>query len=251
MRLISDKTQLEQNLETLEGYITEGNENEVKGAIALVKRGTCFVAYQIDNELRFAPSRFIGYADNKLDIHKESPDKDGRETNKAIDSILGKKYIVDHQLEAKYFDYCHSLGIQPNNTGSFGAQRKFWKIQIEKEFKSNIDLTGEFPEGKLVERTHKSRERNYQVIQLAKQNFKRQNGQLYCQICNFNFETYYGQIGKDFIEGHHTIAVCDMTPEHKTKVEDIAILCSNCHRIVHKKRPWLSMSELKEILKKK
>ena len=33
-----------------------------------------------------------------------------------------------------------------------------------------------------------------------------------------------------------------------TKAEDIALLCSNCHKMVHRKRPWLSMKNLKEIL---
>ena len=41
-----------------------------------------------------------------------------------------------------------------------------------------------------------------------------------------------------------------MLPEHKTKPEDIAMLCANCHRMVHKKRPWLKMKDLSKLLKK-
>ena len=47
------------------------------------------------------------------------------------------------------------------------------------------------------------RERNSKVVQLAKQNFKDKNGRLYCQVCEFDFEKEYGEIGADFIEAHH------------------------------------------------
>lgn len=249
MRLINTKNQLIKNIDTLEGYLTEGDDYSSNEAKSLVKRGTCFVAYKIDRELRFAPSRFIGYTDNKLDKHSASDEKDGRETNKAIITILEAKPLPNEKLNENYVDYCNRLGIQPNEKGSFGAPRKFWQLEIDQDFVNNEDLTGEFPEGKIVERTHKARERNTQVIILAKEKFKKENGRLYCQVCGFDFEKIYGQIGKDFIEGHHTIAVCEMTPEHKTKVEDIAMLCANCHRMVHKKRPWLTMKNIDKLLK--
>jgi predicted restriction endonuclease len=249
MLLITDRKQLEINLATLETYLIEGNEYEIQEATSLIKRGTCFVAYQINKELRFAPSRFIGYEDNTLDIHLKSK-KDGTMTNKAIESILNEKPTSNEQLEKMYIDYCLSLGIKPNTTGNFGSPRKFWKLSIDSDFESNSNLSGEFPEGNLVERAHKYRERNSKVIQLAKQNFKNQNGHLYCQICGFDFEKAYGKIGKDFIEAHHTIPVSEISPTQKTRVEDIAILCSNCHRIVHRKRPWLSIGDLSKILNK-
>jgi len=250
MKLILEKQQLISNLETLENYLSEGNDYQVKETCSLIKRGTCFVAYQIDKELRFAPSRFIGYIDNKLEIHLTS-NKHGRDTNKAIKSILSEDPLPNEKLEKKYLIYCHSIGIKPGETGAFGVQRKFWKLDIQKDFQENIQLSGEFPEGKDVERLHKSRERNSQVILIAKQNFKNLNGCLFCQVCGFDFEKVYGTLGKDFIEGHHTVAVSEMTHDYKTKVEEIAILCSNCHRMVHKKRPWLTMKELHKILKSK
>jgi len=149
-------------------------------------------------------------------------------------------------LNENYLKYCNLLGVQPSEKD----YRKFWQLEISQDFVNNADLTGEFPEGKIVERMHKARERNNQVIFLAKEKFKKENGRLFCQVCGFDFEKTYGNIGKDFIEGHHTIAVSEMSTEHKTKVEDIAMLCSNCHKMIHKKRPWLTMSDIKKLLKK-
>lgn len=249
MKLINNKDQLIKNIDTLEGYLTEGNEYSNSEATALVKRGTCFIAYSIENELRFAPSRFIGYIDNNLDKHSASNEKDGRKTNKAIIKILGTKPQPNEKLNDKYLEYCNRIGIKPSDKGSFGVQRKFWELDLDQEFENNEDLTDEFPEGKIVERTHKARERNSQVISLAKERFKKKNGRLFCQVCGFDFEKTYGSIGKDFIEGHHSIAVSEMTADHKTKVEDIAMLCANCHRMVHKKRPWLIMKDLDKLIK--
>jgi len=44
-----------------------------------------------------------------------------------------------------------------------------------------------FLEGEIIERRHLSRERNSKVIELAKQNFKKNYGKLFCQVCVFDF----------------------------------------------------------------
>ncbi|MBK8396266.1 MAG: HNH endonuclease [Leptospiraceae bacterium] len=82
---------------------------------------------------------------------------------------------------------------------------------------------------------------------MAKENYKKQNKNLECQVCGFSF-TVYGEVGKDYIEAHHTIPVSQMTGKSKTKIEDIALVCSNCHKMLHRKRPWLKMSEIKSLL---
>lgn len=57
-----------------------------------------------------------------------------------------------------------------------------------------------------------------------------------CSACGFAFKEKYGAIGDGFIEAHH------LTPVHKIKGKqvgldpktDFAVLCSNCHRMIHK-----------------
>ncbi|GAE32694.1 hnh endonuclease [Halalkalibacter hemicellulosilyticusJCM 9152] len=60
-------------------------------------------------------------------------------------------------------------------------------------------------------------------------------GRLFCEICNFDFYKKYGELGGDFIEGHHTIPVSELEEGHKTNVKDIVLVCSNCHRMLHRK----------------
>lgn len=106
-----------------------------------------------------------------------------------------------------------------------------------------------FPEGKRVERLHYYRERNHKVIRLAKAYFKEKNGRLFCQICEFDFRNVYGKVGEDYIEAHHTLPLSEIeNAQIKTRIEDIALLCSNCHKMIHRKRPWLTMSEIKSLI---
>lgn len=59
-----------------------------------------------------------------------------------------------------------------------------------------------------------------------------------CMACGFNFETKYGAIGSGFIEVHHTKPISSLggtMPVNPSS--DLVVLCSNCHSIVHRKRP--------------
>jgi predicted HNH restriction endonuclease len=59
----------------------------------------------------------------------------------------------------------------------------------------------------------------------------------------------YGARGEGFIECHHTKPVESLGDDTPTKLSDLALLCSNCHRMIHAKRPWLSLAELSAALK--
>jgi predicted HNH restriction endonuclease len=104
-----------------------------------------------------------------------------------------------------------------------------------------------FPEGKLELKQHQVRERNPEVIKLAKKRYLDLHGKLICQVCEFDFKAHYGDIGEGYIEGHHTKPISEMVEDEETKVEDIAMVCANCHRMLHRKRPWLSVDELKQL----
>jgi len=249
MKMITTEQELIENLKTLEYYLVNGNEDHSEKTTSLVKDGTCFVAYHTEEEIRFAPSRFIGYLKNTLDKHDRNSTKHGSRTNQAISKVLSNQPVPNKKLESEYKIYCTNLGISPNKTGAFGHERKFWLLKIDSDFEENLEMTEDFPEGKIVERKHKARERNSKVTQIAKSDFKTKHGRLCCEICDFDFQEHYGELGKDFIEAHHTIPVSEMTDGDTTRPEDIALLCSNCHRMVHKRRPWLSIKELRKIKK--
>jgi len=108
----------------------------------------------------------------------------------------------------------------------------------------------EAPEGRILTRIHRVRERDSKLRASKKASVLAATGKLDCEACNFNFSVAYGDHGADFIEVHHLTPLHEL-PEHtKTKLEDLALLCSNCHRMVHRQRQWLSLGELRALLKR-
>ena len=71
-----------------------------------------------------------------------------------------------------------------------------------------------------------------------------------CMACGFDFEETYGERGRNFIEVHHVKPLHDVNEETIINPStDLICLCSNCHRMVHRKRDSiLSLEDLKKIL---
>ncbi|WP_284736001.1 HNH endonuclease [Dongia deserti] len=107
----------------------------------------------------------------------------------------------------------------------------------------------EAEEGRLLTIVHQRRERSRKLVEAKKSSVLRERGKLCCEVCGFDFSVEFGERGRGFIECHHTKPVTSLTDGSKTKISDLALLCSNCHRMVHIKRPWLSLVELRKLLR--
>ncbi len=58
-----------------------------------------------------------------------------------------------------------------------------------------------------------------------------------CVVCKFGFGQVYGEWGEGFIEVHHIVPLGDDDETRNTNPEtDLVVLCSNCHRMVHRRR---------------
>lgn len=73
-----------------------------------------------------------------------------------------------------------------------------------------------------------------------------------CKACGFNFSAAYGPHGSNYIEVHHLVPVSTMIePNAVNPRTDMTVLCSNCHRMVHRKREKpLSLQELVVLVRK-
>ena len=58
-----------------------------------------------------------------------------------------------------------------------------------------------------------------------------------CYVCGFAFEAVYGEAGKGFIEVHHLTPLSKTREEKAVSVDDLRPLCSNCHSMIHRKKP--------------
>ena len=155
-----------------------------------------------------------------------------------------EKWTKDSQVTLKQGKY-----LQTCSDKLFTLLQECTEIEISNKEDNNSNSQNEYAEGKRKERETYFFARNPKLIKEA----KRVHGYK-CQACNFEFKNKYGEFGKDYIECHHENVLSERPEEEwnefvKTSINDVKVLCSNCHRMVHHRRPALSFLELLKILK--
>ena len=120
---------------------------------------------------------------------------------------------------------------------------KFTSFVINELKNTSTDLS--VYEGKLRLVSHLVKERNRKIIEEKKRQAIRIN-KLYCEVCGFSF---ISRFDKEFIECHHKTPI-STTGVRETTLEDLALVCANCHRMLHIKFDggFLTMEQLKEKL---
>jgi 5-methylcytosine-specific restriction enzyme A len=67
-----------------------------------------------------------------------------------------------------------------------------------------------------------------------------------CTVCKFDFEKRFGEIGKNFIHIHHLTQVATVGKTYEVDpIQDLRPVCPNCHAMLHRKNPPLTIEELK------
>jgi len=105
-------------------------------------------------------------------------------------------------------------------------------------------------EGNKLIKEHFFRERDYKIIKAKKIQVLNHSGALKCEACNFDYSSTYGPRGHNYIEVHHKKPISEYKADDITKLSDLAVLCSSCHRMIHRCHPWLTINELKNIINK-
>lgn len=87
-------------------------------------------------------------------------------------------------------------------------------------------------EGRLITRWAMFRERDPKLRRRKIAQARKLGQPLQCTVCEFHFERAYGELGKDYIEVHHILPL-HVSGLRETRLGDLALLCSNCHRMCH------------------
>jgi 5-methylcytosine-specific restriction endonuclease McrA len=119
------------------------------------------------------------------------------------------------------------------------------------------DITGfssvqpsQYDEGQLQLHTAQIRRRSRALVREAIDRQRQQeNGLLKCRVCGFDFKAFYGDIGDRFIEVHHLKPLAE-TNETSNSPDDVALVCANCHRMLHRRSPPYTVSELRYAIEK-
>ncbi len=113
-----------------------------------------------------------------------------------------------------------------------------------------LDVGQSASEGNAKLITHISRERNAAIIKVKKGAVLKATKKLCCEVCDFDFKAVYGDLGDGFCEVHHLKPLAESKGAVETKLEDLAIICSNCHRIIHRQNPMLTIEGLAKQIQK-
>jgi 5-methylcytosine-specific restriction protein A len=111
------------------------------------------------------------------------------------------------------------------------------------------DLTGDF-EGGVIYRLHRSRERSGKLAQKKRSQILAATGKLECEVCSFDFKSTYGDLGFEFCEVHHRTPLSQLSGKTKTHLRDLAVVCSNCHRMLHRMKE-MSINGLRDLINHK
>ncbi|MFD1176103.1 HNH endonuclease [Paenibacillus puldeungensis] len=205
----------------------------------------------------FAPSKFIGYVDTthvnyegwgsggqtqqilKTYFDPVPPEDYDNYLNKLITVADSYGYTVSKKTLKGHYGWIYApkrdvLEQYIMNDSSYDVSDYFDEVELHKEGTMKLSALNKY-------------ERNPKIKKAAI---------LYhgvtCMGCKFNFEEQYGTHGKGFIEIHHIKQLSSVKEEHYVDPkEDIAVLCANCHRMVHhRKSNPLTIEQLIELVEK-
>ena len=68
-------------------------------------------------------------------------------------------------------------------------------------------------------------------------------------VCGIDFKETYGEIGEGFIHVHHVTPISSKGKDYTLDIaNDLIPVCPNCHAMMHRRNPPLTVTELKDIL---
>ena len=129
----------------------------------------------------------------------------------------------------------HALGIQESLTSTP---------------ESGVEPLTEYTESRRLSHERYFFARNSKLIKAAKDHYG-----AVCQACRFEYRSKYGELGDGYIEVHHLDPLSERpelewSEQLRTSIGGVTVLCADCHRMIHRKRPALSLQELRETIAK-
>lgn len=181
--------------------------------------------------------------------------------------LNGQTIVLPEPVALDGFDWFHTLRRQTSNFSIGIAEIKDEAIiqalmtfdpaletgpdaAVESDIEDdwlNVEISA--VEGREQRMTHLRRERNRALVEAKKKVVQTTTGRLACEVCGFDFRETYGTVGEGLCEVHHKTPLAQLGDHTVTKLEDLGILCSNCHRVIHRIDPMVTIEELRMSLK--
>lgn len=197
---------------------------------------------------------------NRLPIHTDRPDVERFRNPNGVYMKLCNFLRLDPTYPGKGLDAGGRLEEQvwaefANDQARLTAVASAIRISLEvTESEASSALSSveqddwEAPEGVVLLRLHKTLERSPAPARQKKSVALQRSGVLQCEVCESDFQERYGSLGDGFIECHHTTPLHQLAPGHKTKLSELALVCANCHRMLHRGGSALSIPAFRELV---
>ena len=167
----------------------------------------------------------------------------GKQSGSFTLSDEGQKYLEEKIDIVNY--------LLNNNFASADTLSAFSNISKSDKQTETFDENLTINEGTLTMVKTKVYKRSSKLRQHAINYYTSSEGRVKCKVCCFDFEDFYGEYGKGFIEIHHQKPVFqfdgdDTLKTIKDALENVIPVCSNCHRMIHRSRlNTLSLNEIR------
>jgi len=112
---------------------------------------------------------------------------------------------------------------------------------VELPYPDEIEIDSKLKEGAVKKVLVNRYERNPEARERCIKRWGRN-----CVVCNFHFELFYGPLGKRYIHVHHLKPLQEIGEEYEVDPEnDLRPVCPNCHAMLHREKPAISIEELR------
>jgi 5-methylcytosine-specific restriction protein A len=187
-------------------------------------------------------------ADGNLDWYAKGPARYHHPSTQALLSKMARVFIFYRYQDRDPWTF-GGIG-RPLDVTQGPPVKVKWSLRDPKE--TVISLPEEIPEDEastIPEGAKKTIQVNiYERDREAREKCLRYWGTI-CQVCAFDFTKTYGDLGKGYIHVHHTKPLGEMKGQYDLDpITDLRPVCPNCHAMLHRVRPALSIEELRSRL---
>jgi hypothetical protein len=148
------------------------------------------------------------------------------------DGMVSRKVLKDHPILQNNRIITNPQGtVFRLSTEEFNQFRIIWDSpHLDMTISGNQSAI----EGTIRLRQHYFRERSQYLVTQKREEYISKYGHLRCEICGLSEgDNYPNHLGVPFIEVHHRVPLSTALNEVKTTMDDLVLLCANCHRTVH------------------
>jgi 5-methylcytosine-specific restriction protein A len=103
-------------------------------------------------------------------------------------------------------------------------------------------------EGRVIHRLIRTRERDPKLRASKIKQALSRSGSLACEVCAFDFARTYGDLGDGYVHVHHVVPL-HASGEVSNVLDDLVLVCANCHVMLHRGATWRMPEQLRELVR--